>query len=430
MKYYSTNNKELKVTFREAVLNGLAPDGGLYLPQCIPKINLELFEKADLTIQEIAQEVLSDYINEEISSSELSVIINQSLNFEIPLKAVNDNTYVLELFHGPTLSFKDVGARFMARVLSLLTRNDNNETLVLTATSGDTGSAVANGYYDVKGIKVIILYPENGVSEIQEAQMTTMGKNIFPIKIQGTFDDCQLLIKKLLNDKELKNKKQITSANSINIARLLPQIIYYFYAYSKLKSKKKIAFSVPSGNFGNITAGLLAKKMGLPISFIAATNKNDVFVKYLFSGVFTPQPSLPTISNAMDVGNPSNFYRILELYGHDYEKLKSNIISYSITDEETKSTILKVWNENNYLLDPHGAVAFAAFEKFKTNNQGATGIVLGTAHPAKFQQTVEKIIGTKIEIPETLSECLKKEKSAETLPADFNKVKDYLLEKN
>ncbi|MFI5164413.1 MAG: threonine synthase [Bacteroidia bacterium] len=428
MNYYSTNNRSQKTSFKEAVINGLAPDGGLYMPESIPLLPEDFFKGLHkFSLHKIAFEAMRAYIHTEVDDDALEKIIHETFDFDIPLIRIEENFFSLELFHGPTLSFKDVGARFMARILSHLVRKEKKEICVLTATSGDTGSAVANGFFGAEGIKVVILYPENGVSEIQEKQMTTLGKNISAIEIKGTFDDCQALVKKAFRDELLAKNISLTSANSINMARLLPQMIYYYYALAQTGERKPVTFSVPSGNFGNLTAGLIAKKMGLPANFVAGTNINDAFPNYLQSGNFVPHPSRKTISNAMDVGNPSNFFRILDLYNNSLTEIKKDISSYIISDDETKKTIKNVWTEKNYLLDPHGAVAYAALMKYKQNQTGSTGIFLETAHPAKFKGTVEEVIGEKISLPGSLRKAMQKEKSTTKLSADFNELKEFLM---
>lgn len=422
MNYYSTNNKFEKACFKQAVINGLASDGGLYMPEIIPVLSDAILNRKRIDIHEIGYEISKQFIGDEINSNRLQDIISESLNFIIPVLPLSENIFALELFHGPTLAFKDVGARFMARVLSYFHENEKKEITILTATSGDTGSAVANGFYNVEGINVVILYPSKGVSELQEKQMTTLGKNIQAIEINGTFDDCQRLVKQAFGDTELKKKLQFTSANSINIARLIPQSFYYLQAYSMVKEKEAVLFSVPSGNFGNITAGLLAKKMGINACFIAATNANKVVPDFLESGKFISKPSIKTISNAMDVGNPSNFMRILSLYNNSLEKIQKDIEGFSLSDDETKNTMKKVYSEKKYMLDPHSAIAYSALER-----KNKSGVFLATAHPAKFKDVVEETLQTKISLPDQLKQVAKKEKSAVFMPADFKSFKDYLL---
>ncbi|OPC03844.1 threonine synthase [Elizabethkingia ursingii] len=426
MKYYSTRGKH-SVNIQQAVLNGLADDGGLYMPAYIPQLPASFFENIEnKSLPEIGFEVAKLFLEDSIPDKVLKEMIDEVLNFDIPVVPVHHNIYSLELFHGPTLAFKDVGARFMARLMSYYA--DGNSMKVIAATSGDTGSAVAAGFYNVPGINVYILYPKGKVSPLQEKQLTTWGGNIKALEIEGTFDDCQALAKQLLADEELQ-KHQVTSANSINIARLIPQSFYYFWAYAQLKKEnKKIVFSVPSGNFGNLTAGLLAYKMGLPVDrFIASTNINNVVPQYLESGIYEARPSLSTVSNAMDVGNPSNFERMKDLFQEDVSKFREVISGYYFTDEETKATVQKVYKESGYLLDPHGAVAYLGLVQYQNGQQeDFNGILLETAHPAKFIETVEESILEKIEVPEKLSAFGKKEKITTLFPVDFQQVKAFI----
>ena len=426
MKYYSTRGKH-SVNIQEAVLNGLADDGGLYMPAYIPQLPASFFENIEnKSLPEIGFEVAKLFLEDSVPDKVLKEMIDEVLNFDIPVVPVHNNIYSLELFHGPTLAFKDVGARFMARLMSYYA--DGNAMKVIAATSGDTGSAVAAGFYNVPGINVYILYPKGKVSPLQEKQLTTWGGNIKALEIEGTFDDCQALAKQLLADEGLQ-KHQVTSANSINIARLIPQSFYYFWAYAQLKKEhKKIVFSVPSGNFGNLTAGLLAYKMGLPVNrFIASTNINNVVPQYLESGAYEARPSLSTVSNAMDVGNPSNFERMNDLFQEDVAKFREIISGYYFTDEETKATVQKVYKESGYLLDPHGAVAYLGLVQYqKEQQEDLNGVLLETAHPAKFIETVEESILEKIEVPEKLSAFGKKEKVATLFPVDFQQVKAFI----
>ncbi len=437
MKYYSTNNPEIQVSLEEAVIKGLADDKGLFMPEKIKKLPDDFFETiGTLSFQEIALEVAKAFFDEDIEADALEKIVNDTLNFDTPLVKVEKGIYSLELFHGPTLAFKDVGARFMSRVLAyFIQKQAKNELVnVLVATSGDTGSAVANGFLGVEGIHVYVLYPKGKVSKIQESQFTTLGKNITALEVDGTFDDCQRLVKTAFLDKELNEKMRLTSANSINVARFLPQAFYYFYAYSQLRSMNpklgidelEAVICVPSGNFGNITAGLFAKKMGLPIKrFIAANNRNDIFLKYLQTGTYTPKPSVATIANAMDVGDPSNFVRILDLYNHSHAEIAAEISGVSYTDEEIADGIRACLSNNNYLLDPHGACGYLALKKGLTEDE--KGIFLETAHPAKFADTVEEIIGKKVEIPQKLQEFMKGEKQSIEMGADFDGFKEFLM---
>ncbi|WP_407498151.1 threonine synthase [Elizabethkingia anophelis] len=426
MKYYSTRGKH-SVNIQQAVLNGLADDGGLYMPAYIPQLPASFFENIEnKSLPEIGFEVAKLFLEDSVPDAVLKQMIDEVLNFDIPVVPIHNNIYSLELFHGPTLAFKDVGARFMARLMSYFA--EGKPMKVIAATSGDTGSAVAAGFYNVPGINVYILYPKGKVSPLQEKQLTTWGGNIKALEIEGTFDDCQALAKRLLADEELQ-QHQVTSANSINIARLIPQSFYYFWAYAQLKNEnKKIVFSVPSGNFGNLTAGLLAYKMGLPVNrFIASTNINNVVPQYLKTGTYEAKASLSTVSNAMDVGNPSNFERMKDLFQEDVTKFREIISGYYFIDEETKATVQEVYKESGYLLDPHGAVAYLGLVQYqKEQQQDFNGVLLETAHPAKFIETVEESISEKIEIPEKLSAFGKKEKVATLFPVDFQLIKAFI----
>lgn len=432
MQYYSTNGTAPKASLQDAVVRGLAPDKGLYMPERIPTIPQAFFNNiGEMSFHDIAYVVANTLFGEDIDSATLKEIVNDTLNFDIPLVHVDENRYSLELFHGPTLAFKDVGARFMARLLSYFNKQKGSkEVNVLVATSGDTGSAVANGFLGVQGVRVFVLYPKGKVSKIQEAQFTTLGKNITALEISGTFDDCQALVKSAFMDEELNEKLQLTSANSINVARFLPQMFYYFYAYAQLAKMGKpldnVVISVPSGNFGNITAGLIGKRMGLPIKrFIAANNRNDIFYQYLLSGNYNPRPSISTIANAMDVGAPSNFARILDLYGNSHSAIKEEISGCTYTDEQIAETLKDTYNKTNYLLDPHGAVGYRSL--LDGLNENEIGIFLETAHPAKFKDTVESIIDNNVSIPGKLAAFMKGNKSTIKLPASFSNLKKYLL---
>lgn len=438
MRYYSTNNRDLIVTLDEAVIKGLAEDNGLFMPESIKKLPTEFFETiGTLSFQEIAYAVADSFFGEDIDTEALKEIVYDTLNFDTPLVKVEQNIYSLELFHGPTMAFKDVGARFMSRVLAYFIKKQNisKPVNVLVATSGDTGSAVANGFLGVDGIQVYVLYPKGLVSAIQESQFTTLGKNITALEVNGTFDDCQSLVKTAFLDKELNEKMLLTSANSINVARFLPQAFYYFYAYSQLRSMNpklsidelETVICVPSGNFGNITAGLFAQKMGLPVKrFIAANNENDIFLNYLNTGIYSPKQSVATIANAMDVGNPSNFVRILDLFKESYESIKSNISGEKFSDKEIGEGIKTCLKENGYLLDPHGACGYLALKK--QLNGSEKGVFLETAHPAKFAETVENIIIEKIEIPEKLREFMKGKKQTVEIEKNFDDFKKFLLQ--
>lgn len=430
MKYFSLNNKNNTSSFEQAVIQGLAKDKGLYFPEKIIRLPDSFFEEVEnYSSTEIAYEVIKNYIGDEIPEADLKNIISKTLDFEFPVVAVKDNVGALELFHGPTLAFKDVGARFMAGCLGYFIKKDNiGKVTVLVATSGDTGGAVANGFLGVEGIDVVILYPKGKVSAIQEKQLTTLGQNIIALEIDGSFDDCQDMVKKAFLDEEIQQKRQLTSANSINVARWLPQMFYYFLAWKQLKEKnKKLAISVPSGNFGNICAGLLAREMGLPVDhFIASNNANDVVTRYLETENYQPKASVQTISNAMDIGNPSNFVRILELFNNQFSHLKKQLSSYSFSDEETKEAIIEVHTETGYVMDPHGAVGYLGLQEFLKEKPDFYGVFVETAHPVKFMETVEEAINSKIEIPGVVQEFMKKEKKSIPIQ-DYTQLKDYLL---
>jgi len=430
MKYYSTNNEAPNVDLRTAVTEGLAPDRGLYMPERIVPLPEWFFKEMEsFTFREIAFEVAKRFFGEDIPETDLQEIVFDTLSFDAPLVHVRDSIYSLELFHGPTLAFKDVGARFMARLLGYFLSQQKGRVNVLVATSGDTGSAVANGFFNVPGIHVYVLYPKGKVSEIQEKQFTTLGHNITALEIDGTFDDCQRLVKSAFMDADLKKQLTLTSANSINVARFLPQAFYYFNAWARLPEKdKKVVFSVPSGNFGNLTAGLFAKRMGLPVHrFIAANNLNDVVFEYLKTGEFKPRPSVATIANAMDVGDPSNFARILDLYQNDVKAIRKDISGTRYTDEEIRETLVRVYSQTGYLLDPHGATGYQALED--NLHPGEAGIFLETAHPAKFTETVEGVIGKgNVPMPERLENFLRNEHMIDSLNASFDAFKTFLLE--
>ncbi len=429
MKYYSTNKKSEPVSFKEAVLKGIADDGGLFMPETIPTLSKGFWENiSKYDLREIGYNVSKSFLKDEIPDSDIREIISRSISFEAPLVKLDDSNYILELFHGPTLAFKDFGARFMANILSHL--NDGKQITILVATSGDTGSAVANGFYRVEGIKVVLLYPHNKVSKIQEQQLTTLDENITALEVEGNFDDCQRLVKTAFLDEDIKTKLILSSANSINIARLIPQSFYYISAYAQLKNKNaQTIFSVPSGNFGNLTGGLFAYKMGLPVkNFIASVNSNDVFKNYISTGIYNPKASVKTISNAMDVGNPSNFARLYKLFGEDYKVLKSLIKSYSFNDDETKEAIKEVRDKFNYLIDPHGAVGYLGLKRYyKENGNDNSGVILETAHPAKFKDIVDKVLNVDITLPDELERCMKKEKHSIKISNKFEDLKEFLL---
>ena len=429
MHYYSTSNRELKSTLKEAVLKGLAPDGGLYMPSSYPVLSresLESFRNMDLT--GIAVTLSTLLFGSDIPEAELSRLTEEAINFDTPLVQVEEGLYSLELFHGPTLAFKDVGARFLARLLSYFTGELDEDIHVLVATSGDTGSAVANGFLGVKGIKVHVLYPSGGVTPLQEKQFTTLGANISALEVDGSFDDCQRLVKEAFMDEELSTHMTLTSANSINLARFLPQAFYYFRAWAQLDPGSKAFFSVPSGNYGNMTAGLVAREMGLPAhTFLSVNNLNDVVASYLLTGRYSPRPSTPTIANAMDVGDPSNFVRILDLFDQNYEWITKHLHGYSYSDTEIREVIAKVYKEKGYLCDPHGATGYQAAQTYRKEHPELTGIFLETAHPAKFKESVEEVSGLTVELPERLAAFADREKEAVSLQPDYQEFKQYLL---
>jgi threonine synthase len=413
MKYYSLNHNAPEVSFQEALIQGLATDKGLYFPKSITPLNADFFENIEnYSNTEIAFEAIKQFVGDEIPAITLKQIIAETLCFDFPTVKVEDTIYALELYHGPTMAFKDVGARFMSRCLAYFNKDkkDNTNT-VLVATSGDTGGAVASGFLGVQGVEVVILYPSGKVSDIQERQLTTLGQNIKALEVDGFFDDCQDMVKKAFLDNSLKNKN-LTSANSINIARWLPQMFYFFFAYKQLKSQKKaLVFSCPSGNFGNICAGIIAKKLGLPIEhFVASTNVNDTVPRFLQNGSYDPKPSKATISNAMDVGNPSNFIRIQEMYNNDLEQFKKDFSSFSYTDFETLEAMKSIYNTNSYIAEPHGAVGYLGLKKELKNHTNAIGVFLETAHPIKFLDVVEPALNVKLPIPTQIESVLNKEK--------------------
>lgn len=431
MKYYSTNHTSPDVTLAEAVVKGLAPDRGLYMPERIEKLPAEFFDNIDkMSFHEIACTVARAFFGEDIPAEDLDAIVCDTLSFPTPVVEVEPGIYSLELFHGPTLAFKDVGARFMARLLQYFIKrgDDRRKVHVLVATSGDTGSAVANGFLGVDGINVHVLYPKGKVSPIQECQFTTLGKNITAIEVDGVFDDCQRLVKSAFLDKELNERLLLTSANSINVARFLPQAFYYFNAYAQLKKIGKadnLVVCVPSGNFGNITAGLIAHRMGLPISrFIAANNANDVFFKYLQDGIYTPRPSVATIANAMDVGDPSNFARVLDLYGHDHARIAALISGTTYSDGLIAESMDQCYRETGYQLDPHGAVGYRALKQLLM--PGETGVFLETAHPAKFKDTLESRTGATVEIPARLAAFMQGTKQSVPMTKEYDDFREYL----
>jgi threonine synthase len=429
MKLYSTKSPNKFVSLKEAVFKGLPDDNGLFMPRRIPVLPQSFIKHIKKhSFQSIAFEVARRMMRGAIPENDIKTIVETAIDFPAPVVKLDDSTHILELFHGPSLAFKDFGARFMAQTMSHFNKGDNQELVILVATSGDTGGAVAAGFYKTLGIKVVILYPSGKVSLLQEKQLTTLGENITALEVQGTFDDCQALVKKAFLDKELTNKIRLSSANSINIARLIPQSFYYFEAYKQVDTQgKPLVFAVPSGNFGNLTAGLFARKMGLPIhQFIAATNANDVVPKYLASGNYQPTPSVPTLSNAMDVGNPSNFARMLDLYGSTWNNMAAVVKGYAYNDEATKQAMQEIQTKYNYTLDPHGAVGYLALKEYQKTTD-AVGIILETAHPAKFLDDVESILNKKIHIPERLESLKDKKKEAILRGIDFESFKDWLM---
>ena len=430
MNFYSTNNSSVKADFKEATIRGQAPDRGLYFPEQVPLIDPYFFENIEeYTDEEIAFKVIKPYVGAVIQANDLMKIVTETINFPIPLVRVKESIYALELFHGPTLAFKDVGARFMSRCLGYFTKDRQEKVVVLVATSGDTGGAVANGFYNVPGVEVVILYPSGKVSSVQEKQLTTLGKNIHALEVDGTFDDCQQLVKKAFTDAELNKKLFLTSANSINVARWLPQQFYYFLAWKQWRDKKNPpVICVPSGNFGNICAGMLAHRSGLPVQhFIAACNANDVVPEYMVSGNYQSKKAIATLSNAMDVGDPSNFVRILELFDHQFGALKNKLTSYSISDEETKATIEDVNSKHGYLLDPHGAVGYRALQEYLQSHKRQQGMFLETAHPVKFYDIVEPVINAKVPLPEGMQEIMKKSKVSLKMGKQYDELRSYLL---
>ena len=430
MKYYSLNKQSPVVDFAAATILGQAPDKGLYFPETIPQVSKELISNIESYSKEaIALEVIAPYIGDAIPKDVLEKIVSETVNFEIPLVKITDDIFSLELFHGPTLAFKDIGARFMSRCLGYFARDNKEKIVVLVATSGDTGGAVANGFYDVEGVEVVILYPSGKVSSVQEKQLTTLGKNIHALEVDGTFDECQQMVKAVFADVELNKKIKLTSANSINVARWLPQQFYYFYLWKQWEDKTNPPIvAVPSGNFGNICAGLLAQQSGLPIKhFIAACNTNDTVPEFLRSGNYQPKKAVPTISNAMDVGDPSNFIRIMQMFNQQIDGLKKLLNGYTISDDETKATLISVFEKHNYLLDPHGAVAYTALQQYQAQYPNAKGVILETAHPVKFYDVIEPLINQTVPVPEVVAEQIKKEKVSTKISANTNDLKDFLL---
>ncbi|MCM4168905.1 Threonine synthase [Arenibacter antarcticus] len=428
MNFYSLNKKAPNVSFKEAVIKGIAPDRGLYFPEEIHPLAPSFFDSLEtFSNQEIAYLAIQQFVGDEIPEAALKEILKEVLDFDFPVVPIEENIATLELFHGPTMAFKDVGARFMARCLGHFSNEKSNAITVLVATSGDTGGAVANGFLDVPGVKVVILYPSGKVSDIQEKQLTTLGKNITALEVDGTFDDCQEMVKSAFLDKELTENMQLTSANSINVARWLPQMFYFLFAYKQAKSLgKEIVFSVPSGNFGNICAGIMAQKLGMPCKhFIAATNVNDIVPNFMATGTYSPKTSIATISNAMDVGDPSNFIRIRHLYKDNFKELSNNLSSYSFTDKETKKAMLSLYNDYNYVADPHGAVGYLGIKKYQAQHPECYGIFLETAHPVKFLDVVEDTIRENIDLPDKIAKLLNKKKKSINI-SNYEDLKAFL----
>lgn len=430
MTFYSLNNPNIVTTFKYAVIAGIAPDKGLYFPESITPLPVDFFKNIEeLSNHEIAFRAIRQFVSEDIPDGVLKEILENTLDFDFPVVEIEENVATLELFHGPTMAFKDVGARFMANCLGYFSQDEKEEVTVLVATSGDTGGAVANGFLGVDGVKVVILYPSGKVSDIQEKQLTTLGQNIVAMEVDGTFDDCQRMVKTAFLDEEITAQKKLTSANSINVARWLPQLFYFLFAYKQAKSQEKeLVFSVPSGNFGNICAGMVAQKLGMPVKhFVAATNINDVVPKFMRQGTYNPKPSIATISNAMDVGDPSNFVRIRHLYQNDLSTLQEHLSSYAFTDEATKAAMKEVHSQTEYVMDPHGAVGYLGLKEYQENHPNTYGIFLETAHPVKFLDVVEETLGLSPEIPPQIQKVMGKEKKSNRI-SSYDALKSYLLD--
>lgn len=428
MNYYSLNGKAPIVSFKDAVIQGIAPDGGLYFPERLSPLPPSFFKNLDqYSNQEIAFTAIRQFVSDDIPDDKLKEILAEVLDFDFPVVPLTENMATLELFHGPTMAFKDVGARFMAQCLGYFFENSEEEVTVLVATSGDTGGAVANGFLGVSGVKVVILYPSGKVSEIQERQLTTLGKNITALEVDGTFDDCQRMVKKAFVDEELKEYRRLTSANSINVARWLPQLLYYLFAFKQVQEKEQeIIFSVPSGNFGNLCAGMVAQRLGMPVRhFVAATNVNDTVPKFMETASYDPEPSTATISNAMDVGDPSNFIRIRQLYDYNFDELKANLTSYSFTDEETRSAMRSIYKKTGYVADPHGAVGYLGLVKYQESHPDTYGIFIETAHPVKFLDTVTSTIGKSLDLPPQIRKVMNKEKHSIKI-STYEELKQFL----
>ena len=429
MNFYSLNKKAPDVSFKDAVIKGIAPDKGLYFPESITPLPDSFFENIEtFSNQEIAFVAIRQFVSDEIPDDELKEILNEVLDFDFPIVRLEENVATLELFHGPTMAFKDVGAHFMAQCLGYFSSSADDEVTVLVATSGDTGGAVANGFLGVQGVKVIILYPSGKVSDIQERQLTTLGKNITALEVDGTFDDCQKMVKTAFLDVDLLENMQLTSANSINVARWLPQLFYFLFAYKEFKSKsKELVFSVPSGNFGNICAGMVAQKLGMPVKhFVASTNVNDTVPQFMQTGKYKPKPSTATISNAMDVGDPSNFIRIRHLFKDNFDVLNDNLSSFSFTDEETREAMKGIYKIAGYIADPHGAVGYLGLKEYQKTHANTFGIFLETAHPVKFLDVVEETLGTTLAIPTQIQNVMGKAKSSIKI-TEYKELKEHLL---
>lgn len=442
MQFYSTNNPDLKAGLSEAIFRGLPADNGLYMPERLDPLPDAFFRALpDMSFAEIGFQVSKHLLGDDVPEDDLRELVYDAINFPAPVVQLDEQRYVLELFHGPSLAFKDFGARFMSRLMGFFNRGNDRELVILVATSGDTGGAVAAGFYQTPGIEVVILYPKGKVSLLQEKQLTTLGHNIHALEVEGTFDDCQAIVKRAFLDKELRKEVRLSSANSINISRLIPQSFYYFEAYKQLGAAgDPVAFCIPSGNFGNLTAGLLAQRMGLPVhQFIAATNRNDVVPEFLKTGTYSPRPSVPTLSNAMDVGAPSNFARMLNLYGHvngldpaspaTHAAMQELIAGYAYDDQQTEQAVREVEERFGYTIDPHGAVGYLALTEWQKENPSTRGVILETAHPSKFKPDVERILGHKIEVPQRLAELEERTKVATAMGVAYEPVRKWLLEK-
>ncbi|MEW2923061.1 threonine synthase [Muricauda sp. ANG21] len=428
MKFYSLNQLIPNTSFKEAVIAGIAPDKGLYFPESITPLPSNFFDSIEkLSNLDIAFQAIRQFVSDDIPDNVLKEILENTLDFDFPVVQIEENVATLELFHGPTMAFKDVGARFMANCLGYFSQDEKEEVTVLVATSGDTGGAVANGFLGVDGVNVVILYPSGKVSDIQEKQLTTLGQNIVAMEVDGTFDDCQRMVKTAFLDEEITDNRKLTSANSINVARWLPQLFYFLFAYKQAKSKgKEIVFSVPSGNFGNICAGMVAQKLGMPVNhFVASTNVNDVVPKFMERGIYNPVPSIATISNAMDVGDPSNFVRIRHMYQDDLSTLQENLSSYAFTDEATRAAMKEVYAQTGYVMDPHGAVGYLGLKEYQKGKAHTYGIFLETAHPVKFLDVVEETLGLSPEIPSQIQKVMGKEKHSIKIKT-YEDLKDYL----